>query len=329
MKVLFIGGTGVISTACVHLAIEHGFEVYVLNRGQRAAITPPVKTIIADVKGDRNALLSALGDHHFDAVADFIAFTPEDIERNCAVFAGRTRQFVFVSSASCYEKPPSCPFITEDTPLKNPHWDYSRLKIACEERLLHAWRNENFPVTIVRPSLTFNETVIPLVLGSWGHPYTLVDRMKRGLPVVVPGDGSSLWTITWSGDFAKGFVGLLGRETTLGHAFHITSDEVLTWNQIFTEVAHAVGAKPKLVHIASKSIVARYPDWEGTLLGDKVHSVVFDNSKIKRFVPEFVATVPWSEGVRRSLAHLEAHPERKTIDTTVSERHDALCREFG
>jgi nucleoside-diphosphate-sugar epimerase len=260
---------------------------------------------------------------------DWVAFTPDHIEQDIRLFAGRTRQFVFISSASAYQKPPSHYRITEDTPLVNPHWQYSRDKIACEDRLVRAFRDEGFPATIVRPSLTYGPSQIPLVLGSWQHPWTMMDRMRRGAPVIVPGDGTSLWTVTWNGDFARGLVGLLGREGLAGHAFHITSDEVLTWDAIYREAAHAIGVEPVIVHIASDWLADRHPAFEGTLLGDKAHSAVFDNAKIKRVVPDFVCSVSWAEGVRRAVAWFEADPARRTIDTAHNEVLDRLIAAYG
>lgn len=252
MKVLFIGGTGLISSACSELALQRGMELYILNRAQSKKYGVPAGAhlLTADVRADRAGVAAQLQGHAFDAVVDWIAFTPADIERDIELFNGRTRQFVFISSASVYQKPPNHYLITEDTPLANPHWEYSQNKIACEERLMHEYRRTGFPITIVRPSLTYGPSQIPIVMGSWQHPWTIVDRMKRGQKAIVPGDGTSLWPLTWNGDFAKGFVGLLGREQTIGHAFHITSDEVLSWNQIYVELAHALGVEPKLERFA-------------------------------------------------------------------------------
>jgi len=235
---------------------------------------------------------------------------------------------VFISSASVYQKPQTHYLITESTPLANPHWDYSRNKIACEERLLQAYRDEGFPVTIVRPSLTYGETLIPLVLNSWQQSYTAVDRMIRGQKMVVPGDGSSLWVITHNTDFAKGLVGLLGHPQAIGHAFHITSDEVLTWDQLFRIVGAAVGVEPHLVHIPSDFIAACVPEKTGTLIGDKSVSVVFDNSKIKRFVPGYRATTTFAEGIRQSLAWFSADPSRKQIDHQVNATMDKLISAY-
>jgi len=322
MKVLFIGGTGIISSGCAQLALERGIELFVLNRGQSTKFDVPTGAIglRGDIRTDPDGVAAQLRDMRFDAVVDWVAFTESHIEQDIRVFAGLTRQFVFISSASAYQKPPSHYLVTEDTPLANPRWQYSRDKIAGEERLMREFRERGFPATIIRPSLTYGPSQIPLILGSWQHPWTMMDRMQRGLPVIVPGDGTSLWTITWNGDFAKGLVGVLGREQLAGHAFHITSDDVLTWDQIYTEAAHAIGIEPKIVHIASDWLVSKHPDYEGTLLGDKVHSAVFDNSKIKRFVPDFASTVPWSEGVRRSIAWFMEDAGRRTID----EAHNAV-----
>ncbi|MGO9242242.1 MAG: SDR family oxidoreductase [Bryobacteraceae bacterium] len=324
MRVLFIGGTGIISSACTQLAAQRGLDLTVLTRGRHPAALPPgVHTLGADIDDPASAA-AALASRSFDAVVDWIAYTPAHIERDLALFRGRTRQFVFISSASAYQKPATDYLITESTPLSNPFWQYSRDKIACEDLLLRAWRDDGFPATIVRPSLTYGDTSIPLVLNSWTRPYTVVDRMRRGLDVIVPGDGSSLWTITHNSDFALGLVGLLGHAQAIGHAFHITSDEVLTWNQFFRIVAAAAGAEPRLVHIPSDFIAACLPDKLGTLLGDKSNSSVFDNSKIKRFVPTFRATVPFSEGIRRSLAWFDADPARQEIDTELNAAFDKL-----
>ena len=326
MKVLFIGGTGLISSACSQLAIDRGIELYILNRGRSTKyLLPAGATLLAgDIHGDHGALQAILRDMRFDAVVDWVAFTPADIEHDIDLFNGRTRQYIFISSASVYQKPPNHYLITEDTPLANPHWAYSQNKIACEERLMREYRERGFPATIIRPSLTYGPSQIPMVMGSWPHPWTIVERMKRGKPVIVPGDGTSLWPLTWNGDFARGLVGLLGREQAIGHAFHITSDEVLNWNQIYIELAHALGVEPRLVHIPSDLIAAHDPDSYGSLIGDKIYSVVFDNTKIKRFVPDFVATVPWTEGVRRALAWFEADPARQTVDTPANQLWDRI-----
>ena len=330
-KILFIGGTGLISSACSELALAQGMELFILNRGKSDKYAVPMGTqvITGDIRNDPAGVTKALASHQFDSVVDWVAFTPAHIEQDLQLFGSNTRQFVFISSASAYQKPPSSYRITEDTPLANPHWQYSRDKIACEELLTHAFRERGFPALIIRPSLTYGPSQIPLCVSSWQHPWTVIDRMRRGQKVIVPGDGTSLWTLTWNADFAKGLIGLLGREQFSGHAFHITSDEVLSWDQIYTEAAHAAGvAQPKLVHIPSELIAAYWPDAVGSLIGDKAHSVVFDNSKIKRFVPDYVATVPWAEGVRRAIAWFEADPARQTIDAEANATYDRIIAAY-
>src|SRR5580700_9204401 len=327
MRILFIGGTGIISVASTALAAQRGLDITLLSRGQHASALPAgVKTLIADVN-DPAALLK-LERESFDAVVDWIAFTPADIERDFKLFRGRTRQFVFISSASAYQKPQTHYLMTESTPLANPYWDYSRNKIACEERLMRAYREEGFPITIVRPSLTYGETQIPLVLNSWQKSYTAVDRMIRGQKLIVPGDGSSLWVITHNTDFAKGLVGLLGQQQAIGHAFHITSDEVMTWDQIFRTVGDAIGVEPKLIHIPSDFVSACIPEKLGTLTGDKSMSVVFDNSKIKRFVPTYCATTTFAEGIRQTMAWFDADPARRQIDDEANARWDKLIESY-
>jgi nucleoside-diphosphate-sugar epimerase len=324
MRVLFIGGTGIISTACMQLAAERGVDLTLVVRGEHKTNVPAsVKTLRFDIH-DVGAANRELRDMRFDAVVDWIAFTEADVERGLELFRGRTRQFIFISSASAYQKPQTHYLITESTPLANPYWQYSRDKIACEERLMRAYREEQFPVTIVRPSLTYGETLIPLAVNSWQKSYTVVDRMLRGEKVIVPGDGSSLWVITHNSDFAKGLVGLLGNEQAIGHAFHITSDEVMTWDQYYRIVGHAIGVEPKLAHIASDFIAACLPEQTGSLIGDKAVSVVFDNTKIKRFVPDFCATTRFEEGIRKSLTWFDADPARKQIDQAAKVMWDKL-----
>jgi nucleoside-diphosphate-sugar epimerase len=326
MKILIIGGTGLISSACSDLAVARGHELFIVNRSTSKHYSVPVAATVlqADVYAEEARLASLLANHRFDAVVDFLAYTVEDIERDLRLFRGKTGQFVFISSASAYQKPPQHYLITEETPLENPYWAYSRNKIACEERLMKAYREEGFPVTIIRPSLTYGTSQIPLVGASWSHPYTVVDRMKRGRKVIIPGDGTSLWVLTWNTDFAKGLIGLLGNDKAIGEVFHITADEVLTWNQIFLEVYQALGLEPNVIHISSEMIVRHDPEKLGTLLGDKVNSVVFDNRKIKRFVPEFSCEVNWAQGLRRSLTWFESHPEFQTIDKEMNARWDNL-----
>lgn len=330
MKVLFIGGTGLISSACSDLALERGMELYILNRGLSTKYPFPKRAhpLVGDVHQNENGVTALLEDHHFDVVVDWIAFTPTDIERDLRLFNGNTEQFVFISSASAYQKPLQHYIITEETPLENPYWQYSRDKIACEERLIQAYHRDGFPVTIVRPSLTYGPSQIPLCTGSWQRPYTLVDRMKRRQKVIVPGDGTSLWIFTWNADFAQGFLGLFGNRDAIGEAFHITSDEVLTWNQAYQEVGRALGEELNVVHIPS-DLIAQYDDHAvGSLIGDKMNSAVFDNSKIKRFVPEFECKVSWAEGVRRALAWFEADPSRQTIDHEANQLWDSIITAY-
>ena len=318
MKILFIGGTGNISAACARQALSRDWEVRMLNRGNRSR--PGLEkavSIRADISKPE-AVREALKGQVFDVVANFIAYKPEEVKRDIQLFSGIIRQYMFISSASAYQKPPSHPVITESTPLKNPYWEYSRDKIACEDELVKAYREKDFPVTIIRPSLTY-DTVIPVAIGSW-EDYTIIDRMKKGRKVIIHGDGTSLWTITHSDDFASGFTGLCGHQQAVGHSFHITSDEVLTWNQIYQAVADAAGVKLNAVHIPSDFICrvagSLGQEWMwGNLLGDKAASVIFDNTKIKRFVPGFNATIRFSEGIKRTLRWFETDPSRmKVID---------------
>jgi nucleoside-diphosphate-sugar epimerase len=330
MKLLFIGGTGLISSACSELAIARGHELYIVNRSaSKKYPLPEGATLLkSDIHTDEAHLDSLLTGHHFDAVVDFIAFTVDDIKRDLRLFRDKTGQFVFISSASAYQKPPKYYLITEETPLENPFWEYSRNKISCENRLMAAYHTEGFPVTIVRPSLTYGPTQIPLVMGSWTHPWTVVDRMRRGKKLIVPGDGTSLWVLTWNSDFAKGLIGVLGNEKAIGEAFQITSDEVLSWDQIYLEVYDALGLEPNVVHISSEFIVGHDPEMRGTLLGDKIHSAVFDNSKVKQVVPDFVCEVNWTEGLRRTLAWFEGHTEFKTIEQEKNAKWDRIISRY-
>lgn len=330
MKLLFIGGTGLISSACSELAVQSGMHLTILNRAvsTRYPLPEGARLLTGDVHADEAGLTNLLRGERFDAVVDWIAFTQADVERDVRLFSGQTGQFVFISSASAYQKPPAHYVITEETPLENPFWQYSRDKIACENRLMDEYRQRSFPVTIVRPSLTYGPSQIPLCGASWQHPFTVIDRMKRGQKIIVPGDGTSLWVLTWNADFAKGLVGLLGNPKAVGEAFHITSDEVLTWNQIYREAGRAAGVEPDIVHIPSDLIAAYNPGALGDLTGDKINSAVFDNRKIKRFVPDFTCEVPWSEGVRRSLAWFEANPARQTIDAHMNQTWDTIIRAY-
>lgn len=325
MKALFIGGTGNISTPVSQRALELGISLFHLNRGFRQPL-PGVNYLAADI-GDPVKVRKVLKGHRWDVVVNWIAYTPEDIARDADLFEGVTGQYIFISSASAYQKPPVNPVISESTPLRNPFWQYSRDKIACEDLLVRLYREKGFPMTIVRPSHTYY-SVIPVSLGGW-EEFTIIDRMRRGLPTVVHGDGTSLWTMTHARDFARGFTGLMGNMRAIGEAFHITSDEVLSWNQIYEAVARAAGAEPNLVHIPSGWIAdyadrSGFPSVRGTLLGDKAHSALFDNSKIKRFVPEFATTIPFAEGIRETIAWFDADPARQVIRAETERFLDGL-----
>jgi nucleoside-diphosphate-sugar epimerase len=327
MKILFIGGSGIISRAVTQQTIAAGHELWLLNRGQHRPVEG-ARSLRADIAG-RESLNAALRGHHWDVVVDWIAFAPADVQRDIALFRESARQYIFISSASIYQKPLEHYRITEETPRVNPYWDYSRNKIACEDELMAAHRASGFPVTIVRPSLTYGEDQVPLALNAWTQSWTLVERLRRGAPVIVPGDGNSLWTITHNTDLARGLIGLFGNPAAIGEAFHITSDEVLTWNQIFRQAAAAAGvAEPQLVHMTSEFIISCLPALEGSLLGDKAVSAVFDNSKIKRFVPGFAARVPFAEGIKQTIAWFDADPERKVVDAETNRRLDRLIAAY-
>ncbi len=320
MKVLFVGGTGIISSACSALAVERDIELHLLLRGKTSHRSPPAgaRLLHADIH-DPRAVDSALGKATFDAVVNFIAFTPEHIERDVALFAGRTRQYVFISSASAYQTPPARLPVTESTPLFNPHWQYSRNKIACEEVLIRAYRERGFPMTIVRPSHTYDKTLLPAHGG-----YTVIDRMRRGKPVIVHGDGSSLWTLTHHRDFARAFVPLLGHDGALGEAIHITSDEALSWDRIHELMAHAAGAEARIVHVPSDLIARFDPEWGASLLGDKTHSMIFDNTKVKRLVPEFRAEIPFCRGIQEIMAYYDGDPTRRVVDAALDQLMDRI-----
>jgi nucleoside-diphosphate-sugar epimerase len=324
LKILFVGGTGIISTAVSALAIERGFDLTLFNRGQHSEFAPKgAKVIKGDVK-EKPAMAELLKDKSFDVVVDWLAFVPEDVEADIKIFKGKVKQYIFISSASAYQKPPAHWLIDESTPLANPYWKYSSDKIACEELLMAEHRSSGFPVTIVRPSFTYGDTMIPAAINSWTKPWTIVDRMRKGQRIVIHGDGTTLWTMTHNTDFAKGFVGLLGNVQAVGHSFGITSDEVLTWNQIYKAIADAAGAQLNAVYIPSDFISKSDTDYEGILLGDKSWCAIFDNSKIKRFVPDFVATVPFAQGIKRTIEWFEAEPKRCAVDDEFNQFMDRL-----
>ena len=316
LTALFIGGNGIISSACSALAVERGFDLTLLNRGTDST-RPPIKGA-RHLTGDADDLGSVeLGE--YDVVVNFRSFLPSSVASDIRLFGGRTGQYVYISSASAYQKPVSRLPITESTPLRNPWWQYSRDKIASEDLLVAAYREDAFPATIVRPSHTYDRTLIPLE-GKW----TQMERMRRGEPIVVHGDGTSLWTLTHNTDFAKAFVGLLGNARAVGDTFQITSDEVHTWDAIATLLGDALGVKPDIVHVASETMARAIPEWGPGLLGDKSHSVVFDNAKVKALVPEYVATTPFWKGAREIVEwHLES-ADRQAVDADLNAKLDAL-----
>jgi nucleoside-diphosphate-sugar epimerase len=321
LTVLFIGGTGIISSACAEASLRAGHQLTILNRGATPTRPLPAgaEVVHADIR-EPGSVRQALADRSFDVVVDFVAFTPEHVQTDIDLFTGRAGQYVFISSASAYQKPPARLPILESTPLRNPFWQYSRDKIACEDLLVAAYRDHGFPATIVRPSHTYDRTAIPTMAG-----WTDIDRMRRGLPVVVHGDGTSLWTLTHHTDFAQAFVGLLGRPQAYGDSFTITSDNWLTWDQIYLALGRAAGvAQPELVHVASQTIAAADPELGPGLLGDKAHSVIFDNSKVKSLVPGWVATIPFSVGATEIVAWHDADPGRRTVDEARNAVWDQL-----
>ncbi len=321
MKALFIGGTGTISMAITEqLAQNPDWELYLINRGNRSNRVPEnVKVITVDVN-DEEAFALKLGDLQFDCVCDFIGFVPEQLERDYRLFKGRTKQFMYISSASAYQKPLSDYKITESTPLANPYWEYSRNKIACEEYLMKLYREEGFPITIIRPSHTYDERSIPVGAHGKDGSFQIIKRMLEGKPVLVHGDGTSLWTMTHNSDFAKGFIGLMGNIHAIGEAYHITSDETVTWNQIYQIIADALGVEYKPYYVPSDFLdeVGGY-DFRGGLIGDKANSVVFDNSKLKRAVPGFCATVRLDQGIKKAVEYVLSHEEVQFIDEEFDE----------
>ena len=327
MKVLFIGGTGTISSACTALAAQRGVELFLLNRGrQQADMAEGVRLLTGDINEDRQGVEAILKDHSFDVVVDWIAFTVDQVERDIEMFSGRIGQYIFISSASAYQKPIVHHRITEGTPLANPFWQYSRDKIACEERLMLEYRTRAFPMTVVRPSHTYGPARLPVAVG--GGP-TVVARMRAGKKVIVHGDGESLWVMTHNSDFAKAFVGLLAHPKAIGQAFQITSDEVLTWNQIYACVGNACGAQPDVVHIPS-DFIHHYDAATGDgLLGDKACSVVFNNSKVRELVPDYVATVPFARGAEECLRWLDAEPGRLEVDTEKDAMMDEIIAAYA
>jgi nucleoside-diphosphate-sugar epimerase len=321
LKVLFIGGTGVISSACARVAVEHGIDLFVLNRGRSTdrPLPPGVTTLRADAREPRS-VRQEIKDLDFDAVVNWVAFTPDQVRTDIELFSGRTGQYVFISSASAYQTPPARVPVTESTPLRNPFWAYSRGKIACEDLLVAAYREQGFPATIVRPSHTYDQTSVPFD-GRW----TVLGRMLAGKPVIVHGDGTSLWTLTHNEDFARAFVPLLAHTRTLGDAIQITSDDVLTWNQIAEALAAALGVSAQVVHVPSDAIAAADPDWGAGLLGDKAHSMIFDNAKVRGLVPGWRAVIPFEQGAREIADWYRADPARQVTDARLDAVMDKLA----
>jgi nucleoside-diphosphate-sugar epimerase len=324
LKVLFIGGSGIISSACTALAVRRGIDLHVLNRGESTTrpLPPEVTVLRGDIR-DPASVRAALAGHTFDAVVDWVAFTPSQVQSDIELFRGRTGQYVFISSASAYQTPPARLPVVESSPLRNPFWQYSRDKIACEDLLVQVYRDKGFPATIVRPSHTYDRTLVPFD-GGW----TALARMRQGREVVIHGDGTSLWTLTHHEDFAKGFVPLLGHPRAIGDVFQITSDDVLTWNQIAEHMAAALGVPAKLVHVPSDAIAAADPEWGAGLLGDKAHSMVFDNSKLRALVPDYVATIPFHAGAREIVAWFDEDPARQIVDERLDKVMDDLVARY-
>lgn len=314
MKVLFIGGTGIISASSAALAAARGAQVTLLTRGSHPELVPAGAELLKADISDEQETERLLSGRTFDAVADFTVLTPEQAMRDLSLFNGKTGQFLFISSASAYQKPPVRYPITESTPLRNPFWRYSQNKIACEELFTAAYRSKGFPVTIIRPSHTYCERSIPLAVHGKKGGWQVLSRIRSGKPVIVHGDGLTLWTFTHADDFAKGFCGLLGNPHAIGEAVHITSDEAITWNDFMEAIGSALGAKPNLVHIPSDFLAAFDPELLGKLLGDKAYCAVFDNSKIKRLVPGFQAEIRFADGVRSSVEYYLSHPELQVPD---------------
>ncbi|MEP6854144.1 MAG: NAD-dependent epimerase/dehydratase family protein [Pedococcus sp.] len=322
--VLFIGGTGVISTACARAAVADGFAVTLLNRGVSSTREPApgAEVVTADIR-DRKAAAAALQGREFDVVVDFLTFTTDQLRANLDLLESRFGQYVFISSASAYQTPPTHGPVTESTPLRNPFWQYSRDKIACEDLLVARYRDAGFPVTIVRPSHTYDHTLLPFS-GGW----TVVQRMLEGREVVVPGDGTSWWTLTHHEDFARAFVRLLDRPQAIGEAFHITSDEALTWDQIHQEVAAAAGVEARIVHIASQAIAASDAELGASLVGDKSNSMVFDNTKVRTLAPGWDARVPFRRGAAEMVRWHLGDPSRQSVDHELDGLYDRLLEAY-
>jgi Nucleoside-diphosphate-sugar epimerases len=315
MRALLIGGTGTISSGIARRAVLLGWDLYLLNRGNRGdRVCEGAKELIGDVNMDEGAIAKILGDLKFDVVVDFVAFVPGQLERDVRLFTGRTRQFIFISSASAYQKPLNHYLINESTPLANPLWEYSQNKIACEEYLMAEYRKNGFPCTIVRPSHTYDDRYLPVAIHGKRGSWQVVDRIIKGKPVLVHGDGASLWTLTYTDDFAHAFCGIMGNPAAIGETFQITSDESLSWNQIYDRIGDALGVQVHKYHVTTDFLSHCDPEFIGTLAGDKANTVVFDNSKIKRLVPDFHATIRFDEGSRRCVRYFLDNPKVQVAD---------------
>ena len=325
MRILFIGGTGLISTACSAAAVAAGHELWLLNRGRSPlpCHVEPGHVLTADA-GDEAGVRAAVAGKSWDVAVQWVGYVPSQVKQDIRVFKD-VGQYVFISSASVYQKPPAHWLITEDTPRENPFWSYAQEKIACEQVLMQAHAENGFPVTVVRPSLTYGPSQIPVVIGSWDKPYTIIDRMRRGAKIIVPGDGTSIWTLTHNTDFAAGLMGLLGQPTALGEDFHITSDEAISWNQIYSLTGEAAGVQPDILHVPAAGIIAADPAEDGNLWGDKAYSTVFDNAKLRRIVPGFAAKKKFADGVRETVAWFDADADRQQIDHAANARWDRLA----
>ena len=322
MKALVVGGTGILSSDLVKVLMKNGWDVSVLNRG----ITPgagEAETIICDAY-DETAMAKAMEGRRYDVVVSFTGYLPRQVEGDIRVFSGKCDQYIFISTCAVYEKPDAMYLTTESSPLRNKDSEYGRLKIACEETLNHAYRDEDFPVTIVRPNWTYGVTTIPFIATSWCKPWTLLERIKNGKPVLMPGDGTSRFTLTHTLDLAEGIMGLMGNAGSIGHAFHITGDEALSWNQYLENIEKAFGYKANVVNVSTQFICEVVPQWHDDLFGDKIVTFLFDNSKIKRFVPGFCAKIPFSKGIRMSVEYVMEHPDRQVIDEEYTAVYDKI-----
>ena len=327
MKILLIGGTGLISTAVVEEALNRGMEVFLLNRGNKnVEFNKPVTQLTSDIN-DEQRVKELLIPHFFDVIIEFFAFTVEHVQRDYRLFKGKTNQYIFISTASAYHKPlPKSP-ITEDIPLENPYWQYSQNKKYAEEYLL-SLRDDEFNVTIIRPSHTYNDRSLVFQLSSWSHPFTILNRMINDQPIVLPDDGESLWTLTYHKDFAKGFVDIFGNEMTYQEYYHLTSDKVYTWNEITLAIYKALGKKPNIIYITTDNILKHFPEVKGELYGDKKENAVFNNSKIKAIAPHYVSETEYPDIAKRAVNYYLTHKEAQTIDEKFNEKYEKLIKAF-